>query len=117
AYKFAFILSALAVSPFYTMWDAQRFEVAKRPDAKEVYARVFLYLNVVIGAMGLALALFVKDVLYVMSDHSFLPAYRLVPLLIAAQVVFTWAGYWTVGLYICDKTEVMAHGAIVLVPI
>ena len=117
AYKFAFVLSALAYEPFQMIWDVQRFEIAKRPDAQELYSRVFLYMNVILGGVGLALSLFVRDFLYVMSDHAFLPAYRLVPLLIAAQVVFTWAAFWNLGLYISGRTKVMASGAAVLVPI
>ena len=42
-----------------------------------------------------------------MSDPAFLPAYRIVPLLIAAQVLFTWAGYWNLGLFLTDRTRTM----------
>ena len=117
AYKFAFLLHALAYGPFETIWTAERFEVAKRPDATELYTRVFLYLNVIVGGLGLVLSLFVRDFLRVMSDPAFLPAYRLVPLLIAAQVVFIWADYWTLGIYIRGKTKAMALGAMVFVPV
>ncbi|MBC7788365.1 MAG: polysaccharide biosynthesis protein [Anaerolineae bacterium] len=117
AYKFAFLLTALAYSPFDTIWTSARFEVAKRPDAPEVYARVFFYTNVILGSLGLVLALFVRDFLTIMSDPAFWPAYRVVPLLIAAQVVFTWAGYWSVGIYVSGRTKIMASAAIVLVPL
>jgi O-antigen/teichoic acid export membrane protein len=117
AYKFAFLLSALAVVPFQTVWDVQRFEVAKRPDALAIYARVFFYLNLLLGGVGVILSLFVRDVLSVMSDPAFLPAYRLVPLLVAAQIVFTWTAYWNLGLYISGNTRAMAIGAVVLVPV
>ena len=117
AYKFAFLLNALAYSPFDTIWSSARFEVAKRPDASEIYARVFFYMNVVLGGLGLVLCLFVRDFLSVMSDPAFLPAYRVVPLLIAAQVVFIWAAYWSVGIYVSGRTKVLATGAIVLVPL
>jgi len=117
AYKFAFLLNALAYGPFETIWTSARFEVAKRPDASEIYARVFFYMNVMLGVLGLALALFVRDFLSVMSDPAFLPAYRVAPLLIAAQVVFIWAAYWSVGIYISGRTRILATAAIVLVPL
>lgn len=117
AYKFAFLLSALAFAPFSTVWDTQRFEVAKRPDAMAIYARVFLYMNVTLGGVGVVLCLFVRDFLSVMSAPAFLPAYRLVPLLVAGQIVFTWATYWNLGLYISGRTRAMATGAVVLVPV
>lgn len=116
-YKFAFLLNALAYSPFDTIWSSARFEVAKRADASEIYARVFFYTNVIIGGLGLVLCLFVRDFLSIMSDPAFLPAYRVVPLLIAAQVVFTWGGYWSLGIYVSGRTRIMAGAAIVLVPL
>ena len=117
AYKFAFVLSAFAYSPFETVWSSQRFEVAKQPDAPEIYARVFLYLNVILGGAGLMVALFVKDFLSVMSAPAFLSAYHLVPLLLAAQIVFTWSGYWSLGIVISGRTKVLGNGAVVLVPL
>jgi O-antigen/teichoic acid export membrane protein len=116
-YKFAFLLNALAYSPFDTIWSSARFEVAKRSDALEIYSRVFFYTNVVIGGLGLVLCLFVRDFLSIMSDPAFLPAYRVVPLLIAAQVVFTWGGYWNLGIYVSGRTRTMAGASIVLVPL
>jgi O-antigen/teichoic acid export membrane protein len=117
AYKFAWMLTVLAYTPFETIWTAQRFEVAKQPDAQAVYARVFRYMNLVLGAIALVLCLFIRDFLSLMSSPEFLPAYRLVPLLVAAQIVFTWAAYWSTGIYISGRTKVMATGSIVLVGI
>jgi O-antigen/teichoic acid export membrane protein len=117
AYKFAFLLSVLAYTPFETVWSSQRFEVAKQPDASEIYARVFLYLNVILGGVGLVVALFVRDFLSVMSAPGFLSAYHLVPLLLAAQIVFSWSGYWSLGIVISGRTKVLGTGAVVLVPL
>jgi O-antigen/teichoic acid export membrane protein len=117
AYKFAFLLSVLAYTPFETVFAAQRFEIAKEAGAQQLYARVFLYMNVVIGSIALLICLFIRDFLWIMSDHAFLPAYRLVPLLVTAQIVFIWAAYWTTGIYISGRTKVMAHGSIFLVAV
>jgi O-antigen/teichoic acid export membrane protein len=117
AYKFAFLLSVLAYTPFETVWTAQRFEVVKEPNAQEIFSNVFLYLNIVLGTIALVICLFIRDFLAVMSSRAFLSAYRLVPVLIAAQVIFVWAAHWTTGIYVSGKTKVMATGAIVLVPL
>lgn len=115
AYKFAFLLGGLAYVPFENVWTAQRFEIAKQPDAEEVYARAFRYMNVVLGGVALILCLYIRDVLAVMSDRAFFSAYRLVPLLIAAQVIYIWGAHWNTGIYISGKTSVMASGSVVLV--
>jgi O-antigen/teichoic acid export membrane protein len=115
AYKFAFLLHTLAFAPFSTIWDAQRFEVAKRSDGPEIFARVFLYVNLVLAIAGLGLSLFVRDFLTVMSAPAFHPAFRLVPILIAAQIAFTWGAYWSLGIYLSGKTHVLARGAGILI--
>lgn len=117
AYKFAFLLSVLAYTPFETVWTAQRFEVVKQPNAQEVFSSVFLYVNVVLGTIALVICLFIRDFLAVMSSRAFLSAYLLVPVLVSAQVIFVWSAYWTTGIYVSGKTKVMATGAIVLVPL
>jgi O-antigen/teichoic acid export membrane protein len=117
AYKFAFLLSVLAYTPFETVWTAQRFEVVKQPNAEEIFSSVFLYVNVVLGVIALVICLFIRDFLAVMSSRAFLSAFLLVPVLVAAQVIFVWSAYWTTGIYVSGQTKVMATGAIVLVPL
>lgn len=117
AYKFAFLLSVMAYTPFETVWAVHRFAVAKQPDAPEVFSRVFLYVNVILGGIALVICLFIRDFLIVMSAPAFRPAYRLVPILLTAQVIFVWGAYWTTGIYVTERTEVMASGSIVLVAI
>lgn len=107
AYKFAFMVSSFAYQPFRLVWEPQRFEIAKRADALDVYTRVFLYMNVIVGTAGLAITLFVRDFLGVMADPAFFSAYKVAPLLIAAQIVFLWVNYCNVGLFLKSKTRVM----------
>lgn len=115
AYKFAFILSALAFNPFDMVWDPHRYEVAKRSDAKEVYARVFLYLNVVVGLGALGISLFVRDFLSLMSDPAFVPAYRIVPLLLLAQTFSHAVSYCTLGLFVTSNTRALGRIAFLAV--
>jgi O-antigen/teichoic acid export membrane protein len=115
AYKFAFMLSALAFSPFDLVWDPHRYEVAKRSDAKEVYARVFLYMNVAVGLGALGISLFVKDFLSLMSDPAFVPAYRIVPLLLLAQTFSHAVSYCTLGLFVTSNTRALGRIAFLAV--
>ena len=107
AYKFAFMLSALAFSPFDMVWEPHRYEVAKRSDAGEVYARVFLYMNVAVGLGALGISLYVKDFLGIMADPGFHPAYRIVPLLLLAQTFSHWVSYVTLGLFVSSNTRAL----------
>lgn len=107
AYKFAFVLSALAFAPFQTVWEPRRFELAKRADSQELFSRVFVYMNVVIGLAAAGIALFVSNFLALMSDQQFLPAGDLVPVLVAAQIFFSWVRFCDFGLILSGATKLM----------
>lgn len=113
AYKFAFVLSAFAATPFQMVWAPQRFMIAKRPDAPAVFRRVFLYLNVVLGIVALGIALFARDVIAVMADPAFQPAYHVVPLLVVAQIIHHWAGYANLGFFLRERTGDFARSSFV----
>ncbi len=113
AYQFAFVLSALAFSPFQTVWDPRRFEIAKHPDAQHIYGRVFLYLNIVLGLAGAGIGLFVHDFLRLMAGQAFRSASQVVPLLVAAQIVFTWSDFCNLGIYLRGDSRVLGKVALV----
>jgi O-antigen/teichoic acid export membrane protein len=108
AYKFAFVLTALAFTPFQMMWDPQRFNIARQANAQEVYRRMFIYLNIGLGGVATGLALFSQDVLRLMAAPEFHQAYRFVPLLLLAQIIYHWTAYCNVGLFLNEKTRALA---------
>lgn len=112
AYKFAFVLSSFGSAPFRLVWEPQRFEIAKRADAQEIYRRVFLYLNITLGMVALGIALFAGDVLRIMADPEFLPARRVVPLVVCAQILFVWVAYANLGLFLENRTQVLGKIAV-----
>lgn len=115
AYKFAFVLTAFAFTPFWMVWEPQRFALARGERAGEVYARVFTYLNAALGSAALVMGLFVLDLLRVMAAPAFMPAYRLVPLILAAQVIYHWTAFCNFGLFLRDRTRVLARLSLVTV--
>ncbi len=108
AYKFAFVLTAFAFTPFQMIWDAQRFSIARQANAQEIFRRVFLYLNVGLGFGALLIALFVKDFLRLMADWSYLSAYKLVPLILVAQILYLWTAYCNLGIFLQNRTRSLA---------
>lgn len=103
-YRFAFILSAFAFMPFQMVWTPQRFQIAKQPDAPQTFARVFFYMNLVLGTMAVGIALFVEDVVRIMADPAFHPAYRYVPFILVAQIIHHWTAFNNLGLLVTSKT-------------
>ncbi|HSU13287.1 lipopolysaccharide biosynthesis protein [Longimicrobium sp.] len=113
AYKFSFLLSAFAFTPFSQVWEPRRFIVAQRPDAQAVFGRVFFYLNACLGIGALGLVLFTRDVLAVMADPAYLPAAAVVPLLLGATVFQQWTAFCNLGLYLKEKTGLYARAGLV----
>ncbi len=113
AYQFAFVLSAFAMTPFQQIWAPQRFVIATRPDAREIFARVFTYLNLALGAIALGLVLFAGDVLRIMSAPAFWRAAPIVPMLVAAQVLWSWCNFVNIGLLVEERTGSLAGASTV----
>jgi O-antigen/teichoic acid export membrane protein len=115
AYRFTFVLSALAVAPFQQAWGPRQFEVAKRADAGDVFRRMFFYLTLgLVGGAAMMVAV-IEPVVRVMAAPAFHGAARLVPVILVATVLQQWATYSTVGLYLKDRPGMMARATLVAV--
>ena len=115
AYQFSFLLSTLTVIPFGQIWEPRRFAIAKRPEAREIYRRMFVYFNLALFAGSIAIVLLVKDVLAVMVAPAFLPAYKLVPILLLTTIIQQWTAFCNLGLFLTNSTKLIAVSAIIAV--
>ena len=107
AYQFGFLVAAIGYMPFELIWEPVRFSVAKRPDRHELYARAFIYLNLMLVTIALAISLFADDVLRVMTTPAFYPAARYVPVIVIAYVLQGWVGFQDVGIHVRERTELI----------
>lgn len=108
-YKFGFIFMLLAWMPFEKMWDAEKYIIINKPDAKAIYQRTFLYTNLVLIFLGLCISIYAKDLLKIMSDPAFLDAYKIVPIIILAYVFQAWTKFCNLGILIEKKTMHIAY--------
>jgi O-antigen/teichoic acid export membrane protein len=105
AYQFGFLVAAVGYMPFEMIWDAVRFDVAKRANRDELFSRAFIYLNLMLVTMALAIVLFVGDILRVMTTPAFYPAAAYVPVIVIAYVLQGWVGMQDVGIHVRERTE------------
>jgi O-antigen/teichoic acid export membrane protein len=113
AYKFGFMLSALVVVPFQSAWEPQRYNIAKQEDGKGIFARVFLYLNVVIVSVSLMICLSVGDILKIIASSPYWPASALVPFMLINAVLQSWTIFCDYGLYHARKTGRIATSSVI----
>jgi len=105
AYQFGFLLAMLGEAPFSLVWEPVRFEIAKRPDRDELYARGFIYFNVLLLTVAVLITLFVGDFLRIAATPAFLPARDLVPIIVIAYVLQSWTLMHNVGIQVRERTE------------
>jgi O-antigen/teichoic acid export membrane protein len=115
AYKFAFVFWFLSSEPFFMVWGPMRFELAKRVDRDYLFNKVFFFCNILFISVALFITFFVKDVLVIMSDPSYLDAYKIVPILLVAYVFQGWLGLCNVGIFVAGKTKYAAFSDLIAV--
>lgn len=107
AYQFGMLLARLGYAPFAAAWEPIRFEVAKRPDRDQIYARTFVYLSLFLCTMGVGISLFAGDFLRLVAAPAFHAAANLVPLVTLAYVFYGWGGFLNLGILMRERTELV----------
>ena len=108
AYQFAFALASLTQTPFSLVWEPKRFEIATHANHDAIYARVFVYFNVVLLTGSLAVAMFVHDVLHVIATPPFFGASDYVPVLVLSIILQGWASTQDIGILVSERTGYLA---------
>ena len=108
-YKFGFVFTIIAWDAFENMWDAEKYAIHEKTDAKIIYQRVFLYMSSILISVGLFISLFIKDLLIVMSAPAFHSAYKIVPIIIVAYIIQSWGRYCDLGILLERKTVHIAY--------
>jgi O-antigen/teichoic acid export membrane protein len=114
-YKFGFIFTLIAWTPFQKMWDAEKYTIYSKPNAIHIYQKVFLYTSSILILFGLTISLFARDLLRIMSDPAFWDAYKVVPIIIIAYTIQAWTRYCNMGILLEKKTMQIAHAEIIAV--
>jgi O-antigen/teichoic acid export membrane protein len=86
AYKIGMLIS-VAIGSFQGYWNAQVYQIAKRPDAESVVSRTFSYMVLVLSFCGLGLIVAAKPTLHILTTRAFWDAALLVPVIVAAYYV------------------------------
>jgi O-antigen/teichoic acid export membrane protein/SAM-dependent methyltransferase len=105
AYQFGFILSVVGYAPFALMWEPKRFEIAKLPERDVLYSRAFLYMNLLLLTVAVGIGLSAGDFIRIMAPAPFHPAADLVPIILIAYVLQSWAQFLELGVLVRGRTE------------
>jgi len=111
-YKFGFILMFLVVQPFNSIWDSEKYIVYEKRDAKAQYQRIFLLFSALTIFVCTGISVYIKELLKIMSTEPFWPAYRVVPVILAAYLVNAWSSFINLGILLKNKTIETTYAAI-----
>ncbi len=104
-YKIGFIVSILLVIPFQLAWPTISFSVAKRNDTKQIYARTLTYWLLLSSFVALAISIFAKQIVEVVSSPEYFEAYRIIPLICFSYVLYGMHFVIVPGLHLEEKTK------------
>ncbi len=108
-YRFGTIPGNFISSPFNQVWQPRRLELYKQPDSEVLFGRIFTYYLALVTFAGLGVAVLTKEVLMIMADEKFWSAYRIVPIIVLANIVFTLHYHFNMGIIIKKKTKYLAY--------
>lgn len=107
AYKFGMIPNMVILNPFWMIWSPKQFEVAKEPNAGEIFASVFTYFALIQIFFILCLSATVADLIRIATDPAFHDAGRLVPILLASYFFFGAHSFTQFGLLYRKRTKIL----------
>jgi len=108
-YRFGTLPGSFISEPFNQVWQPRRLELYKQENSEEIFGRVFTYFLLLLSFVGLGVAVLTRDVLMIISDQKFWTAYKVVPIIVLANTIFTFHYHFNIGLIIEKKTKYLAY--------
>lgn len=103
-YKFALLINLLLIQPIQLVWIPMVFEMEKHPDAKQFYERMLTYVFLINLWVALGLSIFSKEVIALMTTPAYHSAYKVVPWVALAYVIYGAYPIVNIGTLLSGKT-------------
>ena len=107
-YRFGTLPSQFISEPFNQTWMPRRFEIAKEPGSEDIFGRIFTYYLCLISFAGLLVAGLTADILRLIADSRYWAAASVVPVIVLANIIFTFHYHFNIGLLLTKKTKQLA---------
>lgn len=105
AQKLGTAIHLLVTCSFNAAFEPRRYEIVKRPDAKQTFNNIFVYHSVVLVVIGLGISVFVPEILKLMVTPEFYKAGQFVPLITFSMIVFGFRNHFEFGILWSKKTK------------
>lgn len=105
AQKLGTAVHLIITASFQAAFEPRRYEIAKRPDAKDTFNKIFCYHAMVMVFVGLGISVFVPEILRLMVTPKFYPAGKLIPLIVFSMILFGFRKHFEFGILWSKKTK------------
>lgn len=104
-YKIAFAANSIFMVSVGLIWSsAMIFEIQKRPDAKELFARITTYLMSVLILLMFLVSMFSEQVVSLLAAPEYIDAHKVIPLVCLGLIPYGMTTFMSVGVTISNKT-------------
>ncbi len=107
--KMAKVLPMVVVDPFTKSFGPFRFSVMKQSNAQQIYARIMTYYVFISGFLVIALSVFSRELIMLISSSSYWEAYRIVPILLIPGALGGITYVFQTGIYIQKRTDALFY--------
>jgi O-antigen/teichoic acid export membrane protein len=102
-YRIASVV-VLAIGAFQLSWGPFLFSIEKEKNAQDIYSRVLTYFLFTVGLLTLGLSIFAKEIVMFLSTPDYYGAYRVVPIIALAYLLYGAYFAVSIGINLKNKT-------------
>jgi O-antigen/teichoic acid export membrane protein len=104
AYQMGQGINSLFLIPFAAVWSVSLYDIAKQPDARVAFARIFEYFVYGVLLLMLGVSLFVEPLLELVATDAYAGAAALVPIVCLSLVFFSADEHFRVPALLAKRT-------------
>ncbi len=111
-YKFGFLLMFLVVMPFTSIWDSEKYNIAKKETAQKDFQNIFILYSTIAILACMFISVYVKNLLHFISAPAFWDAAQVVPVILCAYLANAISEYVNMGILLRQKTIEITYGTL-----
>ncbi len=96
---------------FNMSWSADRYEIVKKENAKELFNNIFKFLGAIFILLSAGLSMFANDFFRVMTSPEFYSSGNIVPVLVLGVLLHMLARFCNFGIMLKERTRYIAESA------
>jgi O-antigen/teichoic acid export membrane protein len=104
-YRFGSIVFYFVRVPFMQIWEPRRYKLYQEGASPELFARIATYFIGIMCLVGLGIAIFIQDLIRVISPQEFWSAARYAPAVVLCYIIYAFDNHVAFGILVKKKTE------------